>query len=128
MISKDRQGNKESLKAICETRRAVSARASRRGGAAPPLGGAAGQRSDFARELELDQRHRDGVGREAGTLAKRVDAGRIVSERRQYTSRCAFDRDLGGPCGRGRDLARQRQSQLVEHVLRRLDELGSVLD
>src|SRR5438094_9995554 len=42
----------------------------RRGESAQPLVGAAGQWSDFARELELDQGHRDGVGREAGTLAE----------------------------------------------------------
>ena len=105
MISKDRQGNKESLKAICE-RGAHSLRARSRAGSAQPLVGAAGQRSDFAREFELDQRHRDGVGREAGTLAERVETGRIVSERRQHTRRCAFDRDLGWLCRRKRDLAR----------------------
>ncbi len=54
MISKDRRGNKESFEAC-------KARAQRRGGAAlrccesaQPLVRAAGQRSDFAGELELD--------------------------------------------------------------------------
>src|SRR5438093_12267529 len=49
--------------------RPMTAYASRPGESAQPLVGSAGQRSDFASELELDQRHRDGVGREAGTLA-----------------------------------------------------------
>lgn len=57
MISKDRQGNKESLEARREkrpARTACDARPRLAAASAQALVRAAGQRSDFAGELELD--------------------------------------------------------------------------
>src|ERR1700694_5595669 len=111
MISKDRRWNKESVEATSVSGRRLRtvARTSRGGESAQPLVGAAGQRGDSSGELELEERDRDRVGREAGTLAERIDAGRIVSEGRQHAPGCTLDRSIGCGCG-GRCLeGRNRQ-------------------